>query len=57
MIDCCMADVYLLEASPAQPWCLPYTRRESDFCLMIRRHQAHRVEALRLKGEAPADRR
>ncbi len=42
--------VYTFETNPELPWCFPYTRREIEYCEMIRKHQTHRVEGMRLKG-------
>ncbi len=43
--------VYTFETDPDKPWCAPYTRREVQYCEMIRRHQTERVKELRLKGK------
>ncbi len=45
--------VYTFETDKTKPWCNPYTRRETDYCKMIRTHQTHKVEDMRLRGELP----
>ncbi len=42
--------VYTFETAKDKPWCYPYTRRETEYCKMIREHQHHRVQEMRLKG-------
>ncbi len=42
--------VLTFETAKDKPWCNPYTRRETDYCKMIREHQTSRLEELKLKG-------
>ncbi len=47
--------VYTLIAQGDKPWCLPYLRRETDFCKMIREHQTSKVQEFKLKGLIDTD--
>ena len=49
-----MKTVYGLKSdSEAKPWCDPYTRKETDYCKMIREDQTAKVNEMVLKGLIP----